>query len=87
MTRVRYNLEPRVFICDCYARKKGSYKSFRRKFHNKFPDTTCPSGDIICKLMKKILTHSILIDRTPLKRNVLTEEKLDNIGHRLENPS
>jgi hypothetical protein len=36
--------------------------------------------------MKKVRTHSILIDRKPLKINrILTEVKLDGIGHRLEN--
>jgi hypothetical protein len=45
----------------------------------------CPSGDTISKLVKKFRTHGILIDRKPLKRShVLTEEKLDDISHRLE---
>jgi hypothetical protein len=36
--------------------------------------------------VKKVLTHSILIDRKKLKKNrVLTEEKLDDIDRRLEN--
>jgi hypothetical protein len=36
--------------------------------------------------VQKVRTHSILTDRKPLKRNrVLTEEKLDDMGHRLEN--
>jgi hypothetical protein len=36
--------------------------------------------------VKKVRTHSILIERKPLKRNcILTEEKLGDIGHRLEN--
>jgi hypothetical protein len=36
--------------------------------------------------VKKVRTHDILIDTKPLKRNcVLTEEKLDDIGHRLKN--
>jgi hypothetical protein len=57
-----------------------------RKFWLKFPDTTCPSGYIISKLVKKVRTHSILNDRKPLKRNrVLTGKKLDDIGCRLEN--
>jgi hypothetical protein len=52
----------------------------------KFPDTTCPSGDSFSKLVKKVRTRGILINRKPLKRNrVLTEEKLHDIGHRLEN--
>jgi hypothetical protein len=85
MSCVRYNLEQRVFIYDCYV-KTNSYKLCRRKFRHKFPDTTCPSGNTISKFVKKVRTHGILIDRKPLKRNrVLTEEKLDCIGHRSEN--
>jgi hypothetical protein len=64
MARVRCNLEQRVFIYDCYV-KRDSYKSCRRKFHCKFPDT-CPSGDTISKLVKKVWTSGILIDRKPL---------------------
>jgi hypothetical protein len=60
--------------------KTNSYKSCRNKTSRKFPDTTCPSGDTLSKLVKKIGTHGILIDRKPLKRNcVLTEEKLADI--------
>jgi hypothetical protein len=85
MAHVRYNLEQRVFIYDCYV-KTNSYKSRRIKFCCKFPDTTGPSGYAISRLVKKVHTRSILIDRKPLKRNrVLTEEKLDDIGHRLKN--
>jgi hypothetical protein len=36
MARVRYNLEQRVFIYDCYV-KTNSYKSCRRKCRHKFP--------------------------------------------------
>jgi hypothetical protein len=81
MAHVRYNLELRVFIYDCYM-EKNSYKSCRRKF----PDTTCPSGDSVSKLVTKVRTHGILIDRKPLKRNrVVIEEKQDDIGNQLEN--
>jgi hypothetical protein len=66
--------------------KTNSYKSCSRKFRRKFPDTTCSSGDTISKLVKKVRTHGILIYRKPLKRTrILTEEKLDDIVHRLEN--
>jgi hypothetical protein len=82
MARVRYNLEQRVFIYDCYVGKKNSYKSCRRKFRRIFPNATCPSGDTISKLETKVRTDGILIDRKPLKRNrVSTEKKLDDIGH------
>jgi hypothetical protein len=85
MARVRYNLEQRVFIYDCYV-KTNSYISCRRKFRRKFPETTCPSGDTISKLGKTFRTHDILIDRKPLKRSsVLTEEKLHDISYRSEN--
>jgi hypothetical protein len=55
MAHVRYTLEQRVFIYDCYV-KTNSYKSCRRKFNHKFPDATCPSGDILSKLVKKVQT-------------------------------
>jgi hypothetical protein len=32
--------------------------------------TTCPSGDSISKLVKKVRTHGILFDRKPLKEIV-----------------
>jgi hypothetical protein len=65
---------------------KNSYKSCRRNFHLEFPDTSCPPGDTISKLVQKVRINSILIDRKPLKRNhVLSEENLDDIVHWLEN--
>jgi ribosomal protein L20 len=66
--------------------KKKTQQTCRRKFRRKFPETVCQSGYTISKLVNKVRTHNILIDRKPLKRyGVLTEEKLDDIGHRLEN--
>jgi hypothetical protein len=80
MARVRYSLDQRVFI---YEVKKRFYKSCKRKYHLKLSDTTFLS---ISKLVKKVRTHGILINRKPLKRNrVLTEGELDDIDHRLEN--
>jgi hypothetical protein len=38
--------------------------------------------------VKKVQTNGTLTERKPLKRNrVLTEEKLDDINHQLENSS
>jgi hypothetical protein len=59
MAPVRYNLEQKVFIYDCYVKK--TYKSSMRKFHRNFPDTTCPSGDTVSKLVKKVRTHGIYL--------------------------
>jgi hypothetical protein len=57
---------------------ENSYKSCK----GKFLDTTCPSGDSVSKLVTKVRTHGILIDRKPLKINcVLIEEKHDDSGH------
>jgi hypothetical protein len=80
MVRVRYNLEQRFFYLRLLCGKRNSNKSCRRKFRSIFSDTTCPSGDTISKLGKKVRTNSILIDRKPLKRNlVITEDELDDI--------
>jgi hypothetical protein len=59
MARVRYNLELRDFFYSCYMEKKNSYKSCRWKFFLKFPNTTCPSGDTVSKLVKKVWTNDI----------------------------
>jgi hypothetical protein len=61
MAHVRYNLEQRVFIYDCYV-GKNSYKSCKTKLCLKFPDTTCLSGDKISYLEKKVGICGILID-------------------------
>jgi hypothetical protein len=83
---MRYNLEQKVFIYDCYVKKINSYKSCRRKFFIKVHDTAYQSRDKISKSVKKVKIHGILTDRKTLKRNcILTEKKLDDIGLRLEN--
>jgi hypothetical protein len=84
MARVRYNLEQRVFIYDCYVEIKTHTNHGGENFTLNFL-TTCLSGDTISKLVKKVRTNIILLDRELLKRNrVLTEEKPD-ISHRSEN--
>jgi hypothetical protein len=83
MTRVRYSLEQRVVIYDFYVKRKQTNHEGENFILNLNLDL---SGDIISKLVKKVRTHGILINRTPLKRNrVLTEEKLGDIVRRLEN--
>jgi hypothetical protein len=47
-------------------KKKKTHTNCAREFQSKLPDTTCPSGDKISKLVKKVGTNSILIDRKPL---------------------
>jgi hypothetical protein len=57
---VRYGLEQRVFTYNCYM-ETNTYKSRKRKFRHKFPETTypSPSGDTISKLAKKVRTDGI----------------------------
>jgi hypothetical protein len=73
---VRYTLEQCVFMYDTYV-KFGSAGKCRRKFRRKFHDERVPSRQTIHNLLNKLRT-------TGLKRRVLTEETLDDIGSRLE---
>jgi transposase len=81
---VRYTLEQRVYLYDTYV-KYGSARKCRRKFRRKFCDETVPSRQTIHNLVNKVRSTGLLIDKKQKhKRRVLTEEKLDDIGARLE---
>jgi hypothetical protein len=81
---VRYTVEQRVFLYDSYV-KCGSARRCRRKFCRKYPGNTVPSTRGIHKLIDKVRSTGSLLDKKPArKRRVLTEEKLDEIGARLE---
>jgi transposase len=57
----------------------------RRKFRRKFRDQRLPSRQTIHNLVNKVRTVGLLRDKKEKhKRRVLTEEKLDAIGVRLE---
>jgi hypothetical protein len=76
MAHVMYNLEQRIYIYYCYAEQIHTNHA-RKKF--RLPDTTFLSGNTISKLVQKVRTHGILIEKKPLKINrVLTTEKLDD---------
>ncbi|PNF19355.1 hypothetical protein B7P43_G06719, partial [Cryptotermes secundus] len=56
-----------------------------RKFRGKFRDERVPSRQSIHNLMNKLTSTGLLTDRKQkYERRVLTEEKLDDIGARLE---
>jgi transposase len=79
-----YSTEHRVFLIETYT-KKSSYRTCRRKFHQKFPDINVPSKSMIERLVKKFHnTGSVLDKKKNRKRSVLTAEKLDEIGASLE---
>jgi hypothetical protein len=65
--------------------KYRSDEKYRRKFRGRFPGEPVPSKHGTHYLVNKLKTAGSLLDKKPdWKRNVLTEEKLDDIGSRLE---
>jgi transposase len=81
---VQHTLEQRVFLYDAYV-KCGSARKCRRKFRRKFRGETVPSRQTIHNLVNKLRSTGLLIDKKQKhKRRVLTEEKLDDMGARLE---
>jgi transposase len=81
---VRYSLEQRVFLYDTHM-KYGSAGKCRRKFQRKFHAERVPSRQTIHNLVNKLRTTGFLIDKkTKHKHRGLPEEKLDEIGARLE---
>jgi hypothetical protein len=84
MARVRYTIEQRVCLVLLYFKYESAGKC-RRKFQCQFPGEPVPSKQSIHNLVNKLKTTGSLLDKKPdRKRTVLREEKLDNIGARLE---
>jgi hypothetical protein len=83
-SRWRYTLEQCVYLNDT-CMKFGSARKYRRKFRCKFRDEIVPSRQRIHNVVNRLRSTGLLIDKTQkYKRRVLTEEKLDDIGARLE---
>jgi transposase len=60
----------------------------QQKFGHKFCDEKIPSRQTIHNLINKLRTMGLLIDKKQKhKHQVLTDEKLDDIGARLEHTS
>jgi hypothetical protein len=65
--------------------KCASTRKCLRKFCRKFPGITVPSTTDIHKLIKNVRSTRSLLDKKLAKIcSVLTEERLDEIGARLE---
>jgi hypothetical protein len=85
MPRLRYILQQRVFVYDNFV-KTESVGTVRRRFRDQFPDSAVPNRSCVHKIVNNLReTGSLRDKRNELKRQVLTEEKLDDIGARLEN--
>jgi diphthamide synthase subunit DPH2 len=75
---VWYTLEQRVFLYDTYVKSL-------RKCRRKFRDERIPRRQTIHNLVNKLKSTGLLINKKQKqKRRVLTKEKLDEIGARLE---
>jgi transposase len=73
----------RVFMYDTYVIYDAA-----RKCWPEFCDERVPSGQTIQNLVNKLRTTGLLTDKKQKhKRRGLTEEKLDDIGARLEHTS
>jgi transposase len=83
---VRYNLgkRVRVFMYDTHV-NYGFARKCRRKCRRKFREERVSSRQTIRNLVNKLTTTGLVIDnKQKPKRRVLTEEKLDDMGTRLE---
>jgi hypothetical protein len=81
---MQYTLEQRVFLYVTHV-KYGSAGKCRRKFQRKFHDERVPSRQTIHNLVNKLRIVGLVIDKKQKhKRQVFTEEELDDIGARLE---
>jgi hypothetical protein len=84
MARVSYTIQQCVFLLQtCF--KCESARKCRTKFRCQFPGQPVPSRQIIHYLVNKLTATGSLVDKKPdRKRTVLTEEKFDESGARLE---
>jgi transposase len=81
---VRYTLGQRVFLYDIYM-KYGSARKSRRKFRRKVRDEIIPSRQTVHNLVNKLTTTGLLMrKKRKHMHQMLNEEKLDDIGARLE---
>jgi hypothetical protein len=81
---VRFTLEQRVFLYDTYV-KYGFARKCRRKCRRKFRDERVTSRQTIQNSVNKLWITGLLIDKKQKpNRRVLSEEKSDDKGARLE---
>ena len=69
---------------DSYVRTE-SCREVTGLFRDRFPDIRAPHRDTVRELVNRFRETGSVLDREPQRtRNVLTEEKLDEIGQTLE---
>ena len=80
-----YTLQQRIFMYDPYV-ITSSYREVVRRFQANYPGVRVPSREAVRLLVNKFReTGSIFDKKRNIKWHVLTEQKLEEIGDRLEN--
>ena len=80
----KYTLQQRIFMYDSYL-ITSSCRGVVRRFQANYPGVRVPSREAVRLLVKFRETGSILDKKRNVKQRVLTEQKLEEIGERLEN--
>ena len=79
-----YTLQQRIFIYDSYV-ITSSCREVVRRFRANYPGVRVPSREAVRLLVNKFSeAGSILDKKRNVKRHVLTEQKLGEIGESLE---
>ena len=78
-----YTLQQRIFMYDSYV-FTSSCREVVRRFQANYPGVRVPSREAVRLLVKFRETGSILHKKRNVKRRVFTEQKLEEIGERLE---
>ena len=85
MPRLEVSLCERVYIHNTYIKSRKSCSETRRKFQAKFPGRPVPNHSTIRRQAKRFKeTGSVKNRKVNRRRQVHTEETLDEIGERLE---
>ena len=80
-----YTLQQRIFVYDSYV-ITSSCREVIRRFQANYPGVRVPSREAVRLLVNKFReTGSILDKKRNVKLRVLTVQKLEEIGERLEN--
>ena len=80
-----YTLQQRIFMYDSYV--ITSSREVVRRFQANYPGVRVPSREAVRLLVKFRETGSILYKKRNLKRRVLMEQKLEEIGERTAFPT
>ena len=80
-----YALQQTIFMYDSYV-VTSSCREVLRRFQANYPGVRVPSRDAVRLLVNKFREMGSILDKKRnIKRRVLTEQKLEEIGERLEN--